>query len=183
MEMMRAVLDSNFWLATHVVVHHRRLLGDVPRRVPRDHLRRARRLHPLARSRHRRRPHRMVYGIVCFATLLQLCRHRARRHLGRPILGPLLGLGSEGKRRPHHRAVERHHAACALGRHGPAARPGRARGLRQHRHRLELVRREHARRGPAQLWFQASHGGIRTGTWLASEEEGIIRREWHRATA
>jgi hypothetical protein len=31
MEMMRAVLDSNFWLATHVVMHYHWLLNHLPR--------------------------------------------------------------------------------------------------------------------------------------------------------
>ena len=64
----------------------------------------------------------MIYGIICFATVLQLRRHRARRHLGRRVLGPLLGLGSQGERRAHHRALERPHPARPLGRLGPRAR-------------------------------------------------------------
>ena len=64
----------------------------------------------------------MAYGIICFATLLQLRGHRAGRHLGRPVLGPLLGLGSQGERRPAHRALERPHPPRPLGRLRPRTR-------------------------------------------------------------
>ena len=56
-----------------------------------------------------------TYGIVCFATALQLRRHDPRRHLGERVVGPLLGLGPEGERRAHDRALERHHPARPLG--------------------------------------------------------------------
>ena len=49
---------------------HARLRLDVPRRLPRAHLHRARRVHAVARSRATAKSlARMVYGIVCFATL------------------------------------------------------------------------------------------------------------------
>ncbi len=70
MEMMRAVLDTNFWLATHVVGVTTRLRVHVRRRVPRAHLHRARRVHtPRSIATPRDSLARMVYGIVCFATL------------------------------------------------------------------------------------------------------------------
>ena len=69
LEMLQAVLDTNLWLATHVVCDHDRLLGDVPRRHARDHLHRARRFHPLTvASESARSLARMTYGVVCFAT-------------------------------------------------------------------------------------------------------------------
>ena len=69
LEMMRAVLDSNFWLATHVVVVTTGYCRDVPRGLPCDDLHFPRRVHPDARQGDRGRLTRMVYGIVCFATL------------------------------------------------------------------------------------------------------------------
>ena len=53
--------------------------------------------------------------------LLQLRRHGARRSVGRRFVGPLLGLGPEGKRRPDHRALQRAGTARPLGRHGRRA--------------------------------------------------------------
>ena len=61
---------------------------------------------------------RMIYGVLCFAIFFSFCRHGAGRLVGRRFLGPLLGLGPEGKRRPDHRALERPGAACPLGRPG-----------------------------------------------------------------
>ena len=70
LEMLHAVLDTNFWLATHVVAITHRLRRHVSRRLARDHLHLARRVHPFAeRSETADSLARMVYGIVCFATL------------------------------------------------------------------------------------------------------------------
>ena len=49
----------------------------------------------------------MVYGIICFATLFSFRWHCVGRDLGRPILGPVLGLGPERKRGSADRALER----------------------------------------------------------------------------
>ena len=74
MEMMRAVLDTNFWLATHVVVDHARLLRHLRGRVPRaSSTSCCGVLTPLALDAGAPAQHarlaKMVYGIVCFATL------------------------------------------------------------------------------------------------------------------
>jgi hypothetical protein len=116
MEMMRAVLDSNFWLATHVVTVTAGYSATFLAGLPRHHLHRARPLHPSLDAATADALTRMVYGIVCFATLFSFVGTDPRRHLGRPIVGPLLGLGPEGKRRPHHRDLERPAPARALGR-------------------------------------------------------------------
>ncbi len=130
-----------------------RLLGDLPRGLSRPDLPRARHFHALARRPDGRFAggHGLRRGLLRHG--LQLRRHRARRHLGRPVLGPLLGLGSEGERCAHHRPLERPHPPRPLGRSGAAARADGARHLRQHRDRVELVRHQYARRGPAQLRF------------------------------
>ena len=39
----------------------------------------------------------MVYGVVCFRLLLSFVGG-ARRHLGRPVVGTILGLGPEERR-------------------------------------------------------------------------------------
>ncbi len=140
MEMLRAVLDTNFWLATHVVVitlgyastfgagllailyiflgvftpllSHKLAPGvGSSARVRQREIEGARRAGlPIANRqsqignlpgpdpRHHGLWHRLLRHPV------QLRRHRPGRHLGRPILGPVLGLGPEGERRPAHRA-------------------------------------------------------------------------------
>ncbi len=94
MEMMRAVLDSNFWLSTHVVTvttgYASTFLAGflaiiyIVRGVFTRTLDRRDRRFPGAHGLR----HRLLRDAV------QLCRHRAGRHLGRPVLGPVLGLGS-----------------------------------------------------------------------------------------
>ena len=132
---LQAVLDTQFWLATHVVCITLGyaatfvaglwgviyiLLAHVFPVLDDD----ARRQAP---------PHDLRHALL--RDLLQLRRHGARRPVGRRLVGPLLGLGPEGKRRADHRALERAGAARPLGRHGQGPRPGDARRRRQHRHR------------------------------------------------
>ena len=150
MEMMRAVLDTNFWLATHVVaitlgyaatfvagflaIDLRRCAASSPRTLDEATA------EALAR---------MVYGIVCFATLFSFVG---------TVLGGIWADQSWGRFwgwDPKENGAliivlwNAHHPARALGRLVRAARPGVPGDLRQHRHRLVLVRREHARRRPA----------------------------------
>ncbi len=122
LEMLQAVLDTNIWLATHVVAITTGYSAMFLAGIARDHLRRPRRLHPHAQFENSRltRAHDLWRRLLRDA--LQLRRHRARRHLGGSIVGPLLGLGSEGKRRAPHRALVRAHFARALGRLRSAAR-------------------------------------------------------------
>jgi hypothetical protein len=104
MQMMQAVLDSNFWLATHVVtitlgysatfLAGTRTSSILPRRAHAN-------THARAGTADAR-AHGLRHRVLRHA--LQLCRHRPRRHLGRPIVGTLLGLGPEGKRRGADRA-------------------------------------------------------------------------------
>ena len=70
-------------------------------------------------------------------------------------MGPLLGLGSEGKWRSADRALVRDHFARALGRIHPATRADDHGYLRQCRHQLLVVRREHARGRPAFIRLHA----------------------------
>ncbi len=87
LEMMRAVLDSNFWLATHVVVITLGyaatflagflaiiyiLMGLFTRWLPRQFDRRAGDAGAAKRETNGDALGRMVYGIVCFATLFSL---------------------------------------------------------------------------------------------------------------
>ena len=124
LEMMRAVLDTNFWLATHVVVV---TLGYAATFVAGFlaliYILRGVFTTTLDRRHGARALARMVYGIVCFATLFSFVGTVLGGIWADQSLGPLLGLGSEGKRRAHHRALERAHPARALGRPGPRARP------------------------------------------------------------
>ena len=146
LEMLQAVLDTNIWLATHVVAittgYSAMFLAGmlaiiyVVRGVFTTSLKKQT-ADSLAR---------MTYGVICFATLFQFCRHSARRNLGRSILGPFLGLGPERKRRGADRPLVRDYFARALGRIHSATWPDDHGALRQYRHQFLVVRCEHARR-------------------------------------
>ena len=167
LEMMQAVLDSNIWLATHVVVITVGLFRDVPRRHAGHRLCACWAVHPPVLTREIAKvltSHGLWRRLLRHA--LQLRRHGARRHLGGPVMGPLLGLGSEGKRRAAHRPLVRAHPARPLGRLHPPARADGHGDLRQRHHRVLVVRREHARRRPSLLRL---HGqGVSRGWWDSS---------------
>ena len=181
LEMLQAVLDTNIWLATHVVAittgYSAMFLAGmlaiiyIVRGVFTRSLKKET-ADSLAR---------MTYGVVCFATLVQFCRHRPRRNLGRSIVGTFLGLGPEGKRRGADCALVRDNFACALGRFHSPARSHDHGDLRQCGDEFFMVRRQHARRRPAFLrvyaesfslarWFHRQparahvRGGDATGT-------------------
>ena len=145
MEMMRAVLDTNFWLATHVVtvtlgyastfVAGFLAIIYILRGVFTATLT-AETAKSLAR---------MVYGIVCFATLFSFVGTVLGGIWADQSWGRFWGWDPEGKRRAAHRALERDHPACALGRPRARARPDEPRRVRQYRYQLLVVRREHAR--------------------------------------
>ena len=120
LEMMRAVLDSNFWLATHVIVitfgYSAMFLAGFLRSCSDYSASSAN-----ASIRASARPQRDGLRHHLFRHAVQPRRNHPRRHLGRPKLGPLLGLGSEGKRRTHDRHHGRDLSARALGRHLPRA--------------------------------------------------------------
>ncbi len=173
MEMMRAVLDTNFWLATHVVavttgyastfVAGFLALIYIVRGVFTKTLDEAT---------------GQIFGTDdlwdrLFRDAVQFCRHGAWRNLGGPIVGTFLGLGSEGKRRAHHRLVECAHPTSALGRHDPRTRPRELRHRREHRHELVVVRREHAGHRAAQL--RLHRGGVQMAGAVCGEPTGLHR--------
>ena len=139
---------------------HARLRLDFPRRASSalTTLHRARRVHPVARSRQtaardRLRANRaeMVYGIVCFATLFSFVG---------TILGGIWADQSWGRfwgwdpKENGALIIVLWNAldpARALGRTRSATRPHGPGRLRQRRHELVLVRRQHARHRPALL--------------------------------
>jgi hypothetical protein len=94
---------------------------------------------------------RMIYGIVCFATLFSFVG---------TVLGGIWADQSWGRfwgwdpKENGALIIVLWNALilhAALGRHHPRTRPHELRHLRQHRHELVVVRREHARHRPAQL--------------------------------
>ena len=151
MEMMRAVLDTNFWLATHVVtvtlgyastfVAGFLAIIYILRGVFTTTLT-AETAKSLAR---------MVYGIVCFATLFSFVG---------TVLGGIWADQSWGRfwgwdpKENGALLIVLWNATILHARWGGLVRE---RGLmnlavvRQHRHQLVVVRREHARHRPAQL--------------------------------
>ena len=106
MEMMRAVLDSNFWLATHVVTiaigYSATFLAGflaviyVVRGVLTRSLD-----HATASSLAR-----MIYGVVCFATLFSFVGTILGGIWADQSWGRFLGLGPEGERRAADRDLE-----------------------------------------------------------------------------
>ena len=88
----------------------------------------------------------------------ELRRNGPRRHLGRPILGPVLGLGPEGKRGRPHRAVELADPARPLGRVGEGSRCRSAGDLRERDDRVELVRDEPTEHRIARLRLRFAPG-------------------------
>ena len=110
-----------------------------------------RRLYPDA---HRCPPKRPVADDLRHAVLcdpVQLRGHGFGRTVGGRFLGPILGLGHQGKRRADHRALECFGAACPLGRHRQEPRPRDPRRRREHRRQLVVVRRERVGDWPALL--------------------------------
>ena len=148
---LQAVLDTQFWLATHVVTVNLGysatyltglwgilyiLLGHV---------------FPVLDAEGRRKLLRVLYGTLCFAIFFSFVGTVLGGLVGRRFLGPLLGLGPERKRRPDDRALERAGAPRTLGRPGEGQgtrKPGRRRQYRDH---LVLLRRQRAGRRPALL--------------------------------
>ena len=116
LEMLRAVLDTNGWLATHVVgealgysaMFLAGLIGIIYifRGV----------VHDLVRRRHLQNAWSNDVWRGLFRHLVQPGRHYPRWNLGGSILGPVLGLGSERKRSAPDRPMECDHPARALGR-------------------------------------------------------------------
>ena len=118
MPQLVAVLDTNFWLATHVTCITIGYAGGL--------LAAARG----ARLRARPRPGlgkrddpafyalltRMTYGDAGLRAALLGRRHDPRRHLGQRVLGPLLGLGPQGERRADDLPRAARHPARAHGR-------------------------------------------------------------------
>jgi hypothetical protein len=88
----------------------------------------------------------------------ELCGHGAGGHLGRPELGPLLGVGPQGERRGARGAPQRDHPARAMGRDRARAGHHGARRGGQHRHGVELVWNEHAGRWAALVWVYGLGG-------------------------
>ncbi len=167
MEMMRAVLDTNFWLATHVVavtvgyastfVAGFLALIYILRGVFTKTLDEA-----TGKSLAR-----MIYGIVCFATLFSFVG---------TVLGGIWADQSWGRfwgwdpKENGALIIVLWNALILHLRWGgtdPRTRPRQLRHLRQHRHRVVVVRREHAGHRPAQLRL---HG---CGVQMA----GAVRRQ------
>ena len=177
LEMLQAVLDTNIWLATHVVAittgYSAMFLAGmlaiiyVVRGVFTRSLKKQT-ADSLAR---------MTYGVVCFATLFSFVGTVLGGIWADQSWGRFLGLGSERKRRGAHRPLVRNHFARALGRVHPATRPDDHGALRQHRDQFFVVRREHARRRPAFLRFHAK--GISMVGGIHDQPTGINGRRFH----
>ena len=177
LEMLQAVLDTNIWLATHVVAittgYSAMFLAGmlaiiyVVRGVFTRSLKKQTARFTRAHDVRRR----------LFRDSVQFCRHSPRRYLGRSIVGPVLGLGPERKRRGADRPLVRNHFARALGRIHPATRSDDHGALRQHRDQFLVVRRQHARCRPAFLRLHAK--GISMAGGIHDQPTGINGRCFH----
>ena len=181
MPVLQAVLDTNFWLSTHVTVITTGymaccvagLIGHV---------------YMLQAVLQGRRGAASGYG--CQAPCahlpdhvrhpgpgahLLLRGHHARGHLGRPVVGPLLGLGSQGERRPADRAVVRDPVPRPDGQDDRPVRNGRRCRAADHRGDAGVVRDQRARGGPALLrvYRRGSVGAGRV-------QRGAGGRSWRR---
>ena len=192
MEMMRAVLDTNLWLATHVVtvtlgyastflagflaivyiilgIFTRRLTQPLDTKAAIGLTTIAAMAAPviaapaiglavgkglsseIGKIEIGKVIAKMVYGIVCFATLFSFVGTVLGGIWADQSWGRFWGWDPKENGALHHRAVERHHPARPLGRPGARTRPDEPGRGRQYRHELVLVRRQHARHRPAQL--------------------------------
>jgi hypothetical protein len=152
MEMLRAVLDTNAWLATHVVgealgysaVFLAGIIGIIYiiRGV----------FTTSFDENTAKSMGRMIYGVVCFWARIIV--------VAKVVGGVLGGQGSKGKWRSVGRALERDYLACTLGRFCARARFGRLGCIRKRDWEPFLVRRKHAWCRTAFLWVYGS--GIRT---------------------
>ena len=141
LEMMRAVLDTNFWLATHVTTV---TLGYAATFIagavgvvyvvlyvlpPEAGLKKTVTIGgPGAKPMELGRVlGQIIYGVVCFATLLSFVGTVLGGIWADQSLGPILGLGSEGERRGADRALERPDPARPLVRAGEGPRHGGSR--------------------------------------------------------
>jgi ABC-type transport system involved in cytochrome c biogenesis permease subunit len=153
MKMLQAVLDTNFWLATHVITitlgYAATFLAGILAII---YVLRG----VLTRSMTRdmgRNIAGMTYGIICFALLFSFVGTILGGIWADQSWGRFWGVGPKGKRRGVDRAVERHRDPCPLGQHDPRAWAGDSGHRREHHHKLVLVRDQHAWRRPAFLWL------------------------------
>ena len=152
LDVMQAVLDTNFWLATHVTcvtmgyaaTYFAGFIGV-------GYI--AARLLNMGKLPHdtEKMFSKMLYGMVCFCHAAELRRHGVRWHLGRRVVGPVLGMGSQGERGRPDRVVERADPPRPMGRAGADDGPVATRGVRQYDRHLVVVRHEPTRRRPARL--------------------------------
>src|SRR5262249_32101954 len=162
---------------------HHWVRGDVSRWDASDDLHRARRVHAVTEKTNGgfACAHDLWGGLLCH--VVQFCGHSPRRNLGRSIVGPFLGLGSERKWRGADRSLVRNYFACALGRVYPATRSDDHGDLRERGHQFLMVWREHARRWPAFLRFHAKSFPL--AGWVHAESGCVDgdRRDATRALA
>ena len=95
--------------------YHHRLFRHFPSWVPSHHLRGARRVYGVAGQGDRCQSGAYDLWYCLLRHVVQLRGHGIGRYLGGSVVGPILGLGFQGKRRPHDRGLERHYPALPLG--------------------------------------------------------------------
>jgi hypothetical protein len=137
---LQAVLDTNFWLATHVTCitlgyTATFLAGAIAIAFVLVGLTTS----ALAQANVLRTLYGMMYGHRVLCHPVQLHRHSARRIVGGCLLGAILGLGPEGEWRFADCAGQCSGFACPLGWDREAARLRFALPAGEHRNRLELV--------------------------------------------
>ena len=150
---MQAVLDTTFWLATHVVcitlgyaatflagtmaIAYCVMANFGPKEGRSD-------LPKLGK---------MVYGVLCFALFFSLVGTVLGGLWADDSWGAFLGLGSERKRSHADRDVECCHPACSLGQNGARLWHGRSGYLRQYCDGMVVVRSQRTESRSAHLRF------------------------------
>ncbi len=148
---LQAVLDTQFWLATHVVtitlgyattyvsglIAIAYIVGGV--------------CTPALTEKDRDRLVSMMYGTQCFAIFFSFVGTVLGGLWADDSWGRFWGWGPQGEWSPDHRAVECPGPACPLGRDGPRPRHGGLVRAGEHRRQLVVLRRERTRRRSACL--------------------------------
>jgi uncharacterized membrane protein (UPF0136 family) len=166
-----AVLDSNFWLATHVVCITIGYAGCVAAGVA-GHVYLLQALfrteeHPALRS-----TMKSLYGLLAFGLIFSFLGTMLGGRVGGPVVGPVLGLGSEGERRVADCVVVRVAVPCPAWQHDRRARHGGGQHHRRDHRDLRVAGGQLA--GASDSTRTVSPSGLARGMWISIGIEAAV---------